>query len=139
MVFSGVRVAPSLVFCVVLCRSLFVLLSFFIWPLCCLFCDIYVQILITPLVSSNSSYFYLEFKSSTLTSMVIYVKCKRYRYLFKCSLFPFTFLFSSTITGLCNVNTFPFCILKSLCINLFSCLFVFVVSMLNWKAVPEIP
>jgi hypothetical protein len=29
--------------------------------------------------------------------------------------------------------------LKSLCINFFSCLFVFVVSMLNWKAFPEIP
>ena len=35
------------------CRSLFVLLSFFFWSLCCLFFDI--QILITPLVSSNSS------------------------------------------------------------------------------------
>ena len=53
MVFSGVRVAPYLVFCVVLCRSLFVLLSFFIWPLCCLSCDIYVQILITPLISQT--------------------------------------------------------------------------------------
>jgi hypothetical protein len=36
------------------CRSLFVLLSFFFWPLCYLFFDI--RILITPLVSSNSSY-----------------------------------------------------------------------------------
>ena len=36
------------------CRSLFVLLSFLFWPLCCrLFCDI--RILITPLISSNSS------------------------------------------------------------------------------------
>jgi hypothetical protein len=35
------------------CRSLFVLLYFFFWPLCCLFFDI--RILITPLVSSNSS------------------------------------------------------------------------------------
>jgi hypothetical protein len=35
------------------CRSLFVLLSFFFWPLCCLFFDL--RILITPLVSSNSS------------------------------------------------------------------------------------
>ena len=36
------------------CRSLFILLSFFFWPLCCLsFPDL--QILITPLVSSNSS------------------------------------------------------------------------------------
>ena len=36
------------------CRSLFVLLYFFIWPLCCLFFDIRM-ILIAPLVSSNSS------------------------------------------------------------------------------------
>ena len=50
-VFSGVRVTRSLVLCV--CRSLFVLLSFFFWPLCCLFFDI--RILITPLVSSNCS------------------------------------------------------------------------------------
>jgi hypothetical protein len=35
-VFSGVRVTRSLVFCVVFCRSLFFLLSFFCWPLCCL-------------------------------------------------------------------------------------------------------
>jgi len=53
--FSGVRVTRSLVFCVVFYRSLFVLLSFFFWPLCCLsFFDL--RILITPLVSSNSSY-----------------------------------------------------------------------------------
>jgi len=54
-----------LVLCVVFCRSLFVRLSFvflaivlsvlFFWPLCCLsFFDI--RILISPLVSSNSSY-----------------------------------------------------------------------------------
>ena len=42
--FCGVRVPKSLVFCVVFCRSLFVLLSFF---------DL--RILITPLVSSKSS------------------------------------------------------------------------------------
>jgi hypothetical protein len=35
------------------CKFLFVLLFFFIWPLCCLFFDL--RILITPLVSSNSS------------------------------------------------------------------------------------
>jgi hypothetical protein len=61
-VFSGVRVTRSLVLCV-FCRSLFilfllaivlsVLLSFFFWPLCCLSFDL--RILITPLVSSNSS------------------------------------------------------------------------------------
>jgi hypothetical protein len=35
-VFSKVRVVRSLVLCVVFCRSLFVLLSFFFWSLCCL-------------------------------------------------------------------------------------------------------
>jgi hypothetical protein len=53
-VFSGVRVTRSLVLCVMFCRSLFVLLSVFFRPLCCLsFFDL--QFLITPLVSSNSS------------------------------------------------------------------------------------
>ena len=47
------HVTQSLVLCVMFCRSLFVLLSFLFWPLCCLsFFDL--QILITPLVSSNS-------------------------------------------------------------------------------------
>ena len=36
LVFRGVRVIWSLVLCVLFCRSLFVLLSFFFWPLCCL-------------------------------------------------------------------------------------------------------
>jgi hypothetical protein len=45
--FSGVRVARSLAFSVVFCRSLFVL--FFFWPLYCLsFYDL--RLLITPLV-----------------------------------------------------------------------------------------
>ena len=35
-VFSKDRVGRSLVLCVVFCSSLFVLLSFFIWSLCCL-------------------------------------------------------------------------------------------------------
>ena len=39
------------VFCVVFCRSLFVLLSFFFFPL-----SVDLRILITPLVFSNSSY-----------------------------------------------------------------------------------
>jgi hypothetical protein len=37
------------------CRSLFVLLCFFFWPLCCLF-FFDIRILIAPSVSSNSSY-----------------------------------------------------------------------------------
>jgi hypothetical protein len=51
---SGVRVTRSLVLCVIFCRLLFVLLSFFFWPLRCLF-FFYIRILITSLVSSNSS------------------------------------------------------------------------------------
>jgi len=37
-VISGVRVARSLVFCLMFCRLWLVLLSFFCWSLCCLFC-----------------------------------------------------------------------------------------------------
>jgi len=49
----GVRVTRCLSFCVLFCRSLFILLSFFIWPLCCLpFFDLWI--LTTPLVSSNT-------------------------------------------------------------------------------------
>ena len=36
-IFSGFRVAQSLVLCVVLLRSLIALLLIFFWPLCCLF------------------------------------------------------------------------------------------------------
>jgi hypothetical protein len=53
-VFGRVRIARSLVCCVMFCRSLFVPLSFFFWSLCCL--SFGLRILITPLVSSNSSY-----------------------------------------------------------------------------------
>ena len=54
-VFSGVRVTWSQVLCVMFCRTFFVLLYFFFWPLCCLsFLDL--RILILPLVSSSSFY-----------------------------------------------------------------------------------
>ena len=53
--FSGVRVTRSLVLYVCfICRSLFVLLYFFFWPLCYLF-FFDIRILITPLVYSNST------------------------------------------------------------------------------------
>jgi hypothetical protein len=61
---SGVSVTRSLVLCL-FCRSLFVLLYFFFWPLCCLF-FFDIQILIAPLVSSNSSY-WGGFKQQSLT------------------------------------------------------------------------
>jgi len=37
------------------CSSLFASMSFFFWPLCCLSLFVDLRILITPLVSSNSS------------------------------------------------------------------------------------
>jgi len=49
--FSVIRVAQSLVFCVVFCRSLFVYLCIFFWPLYCL--SLYFRLLITPLIPSK--------------------------------------------------------------------------------------
>ena len=62
-VFWGIHFAQSLVFCVVFCWSLFVYLSCFAWSLYCLliFC---LRLLITPLVSSNSSYLEISENSS---------------------------------------------------------------------------
>ena len=74
-VVSGVRFVRSLVFCVLFCRSLFVLFLLAIvlsmlwfmasdypfgifWPLCCLCFDLWL--LITPLVSSNFSYILIK-------------------------------------------------------------------------------
>ena len=51
LVFSGVYIAQSLVFCVVFCRSLFGCLLFLIWSLCCPSLDILH--LLAPLESSN--------------------------------------------------------------------------------------
>ena len=54
-VVSGIRVARSLVFCVIFCRSLYVLLSLFFCSLYCLaFYDL--RLLITLLGSSNLSW-----------------------------------------------------------------------------------
>ena len=51
--FSGVRVTWSLVLCACFVDRCLFFCSFFVWSLCCLFS---LDILITPLVSSNSSY-----------------------------------------------------------------------------------
>jgi hypothetical protein len=53
--FSGVCVGRPLVFSVLFCRSLIVLLSFFILPLHYLFL-FDIRVLVIPLVSSNLSY-----------------------------------------------------------------------------------
>jgi len=54
--FSGVRVNRLFSFMCMFCRSLFVLLSLFFWPLCCLF-FFDLRILITSLVSPNPSHY----------------------------------------------------------------------------------
>ena len=56
-ILSRSAIEPSCIFKRLLylfCRSMFALLYFFYWPLCCLFSDI--RILIAALVSSNSPY-----------------------------------------------------------------------------------
>jgi hypothetical protein len=50
-VYSGPRVSQSLVFCLMFCKLLVVLLSFFFWPLHCLSFDL--RLLINTLVYSN--------------------------------------------------------------------------------------
>ena len=52
-VVSGIRLTGSLMLCVMLCRSLFVLFSFFFWSLCLSFFGLWI--LITALISSNCS------------------------------------------------------------------------------------
>ena len=85
--FSGVCVTRSLVFCVVFCRWLFVLLSFFFWPLCCLsFFDLR---LIAHLLSlpnnvwetycfcsvSSSSYYYYYYYIMVLFKQLYWLSC----------------------------------------------------------------
>jgi hypothetical protein len=83
-VFGGVRVARSLVFCVVFCTSLFVLLSF-LWSLRCLSFD--VRFLITTFVSPNvfsitwlnkcSDYYYDNSESRMINKFYTCIKNKR--------------------------------------------------------------
>ena len=63
-IFSGVRVTWSLVFYAMSCRSLFVMSSFIFWSLCC-FSFFDLRILITPLVSSNPSNWFLPWQMVT--------------------------------------------------------------------------
>ena len=69
LVFSGVRVAQSLVFYVVFCRSLFVRLSFF-HVIHCIYClSLFdLRLLITPFVSSNSNWLMLSSHITWITT-----------------------------------------------------------------------
>ena len=71
-VFSRIRVARSVVFCSV-CRSLFVLLSFFVKPLYCLSFDL--RLLIAPVVSTNFSWLLKSFISLSFYTYVVDIHC----------------------------------------------------------------
>jgi hypothetical protein len=84
-VFNGLRVARPLGLSVMLCRSLFVHLSFFCWPLCCpsLF-DL--QILVAPLVSSNSSYVTIFVSTNYVSQGITFVSYDQSQKIWKNSL-----------------------------------------------------
>jgi hypothetical protein len=103
LLFRRIRVTWSLVFCVVFCRSLFVLLFFFFWALCCLsFFDL--QILITSLwylqtlliqkqviFMCTKFDIYVFIKSYFIIIPVVIWRILEYRYMYT----QFFFLFSS--------------------------------------------
>ena len=94
--FSGVHVTRSIVFCVMFCRSLFVLLSFFFFSLCCLFFDL--RIMIIPLVSSKS--LHLNFPRFYCDAVHIYML----RYLCdSCCIFIFPYQWSERMDATCYV------------------------------------
>jgi hypothetical protein len=64
------------VFCVMFCRSVFVLLSFFFWPLCFLAFDL--RILSTPLASSTSSCTAIN---GYYISDILYLLCLRFYFI----------------------------------------------------------
>ena len=74
LVFSGFPVFRSVFLCVLFCRSLFVLLSVFVWSLCCLSFD--VRVLNISLVSVTSSMQtdeeYMKLVVVTLSDFVIF-------------------------------------------------------------------
>ena len=101
--FSGVRVARSFVFCIIFCRSFFVL---FFWPLSCLsFFDL--RNLITPLVSSNSTYnipwwdqrknVLIKDKTEILLKMVLNIY--HIIFIYKCKFYMFFLSTGSTTCG----------------------------------------
>jgi hypothetical protein len=69
---SWIRVARSLVFCVVNWWSSFVLLSFYLWALC--FRSLDLRILITPLFSSNYAYNYSWWYSMYIHILDLYFR-----------------------------------------------------------------
>jgi hypothetical protein len=72
------------------CRSLFVLLSFFFWPLCCLF-FFYLRILIPHLESSNSSMKSVYITTNVMSSISIRGNVCHYSEMFHSFLFLLLF------------------------------------------------
>ena len=93
--FGHCVVCPSSIYCFCLPlwyhQTLLVLLSFFFWPLRCLsFFDLWI--LITPLVSSNSSCTFVIFLFA-ITLSVLRFTASAYRFgIFKVSLFPYDYV-----------------------------------------------
>ena len=74
---SEIRAAQSSVFCIVFCRSLFMILSFFAWPLHCLpFFDIWLPI--TLLASTNFSYLLTYSRTTILSQLSNLFHCNIY-------------------------------------------------------------
>ena len=70
-VLSGIRAAQSSVFCVVFCRPLFIILSFFVWPLHCLpFFDLWLP--------TNFSYLLTYTRKTILSQLSNLFHCNIY-------------------------------------------------------------
>jgi hypothetical protein len=76
-VLSGIRAAQTSVFCVVFCRPLFIILSFFVWPLHCLpFFDLWL--LTTFMASTNFSYLLTYTRTTILSQLSNLFHCNIY-------------------------------------------------------------
>jgi hypothetical protein len=76
-VLSRIRAAQSSVFCVFFCRPLFIILSFFVWPLHCLpFFDLWLPT--TLLASTNLSYLLTYARTTILSQLSNLFHCNIY-------------------------------------------------------------
>jgi len=109
-IFCRIWIVPSLVFCVIFCRSLFVLLSFFFWPLYCQsFFD--WQLLITPFGIFSCIWVPYLCKSGYITLIAVYSFFNTFKAVhflivntsdeFKSMLMIFSVIFCSTTAMYC--------------------------------------
>ena len=90
-VLNGVRVTRSFVLCVCFVDRCLSFCPFLFWPLHCLF-FFDVRILITPLVSSNSSYYIISG----------FISCHINRYVYRCVFYVFIFVLFIIFTYYCQ-------------------------------------